>query len=87
MGDVKLNRANENKEHPPTDFEAAIEATGYGYFNYLLLLVGMPSCIATHYETSTISFLLPSAECDLHLQLNDKGLLNAVTYAGTLIIT
>uniref|UniRef100_A0A8D8GS52 Synaptic vesicle glycoprotein 2B n=1 Tax=Culex pipiens TaxID=7175 RepID=A0A8D8GS52_CULPI len=66
----------------PADFETAIAATGYGRFNYLLLLVAMPCCIGTVFETTTMSYVLPSAECDLRLSLVDKGTLNAVTYGG-----
>lgn len=66
----------------PADFETAIAATGYGKFNFLLLLVALPCCMCTVFETTTISYVLPSAECDLHLSLVDKGTLNAVTYGG-----
>uniref|UniRef100_A0A182P260 Major facilitator superfamily (MFS) profile domain-containing protein n=1 Tax=Anopheles epiroticus TaxID=199890 RepID=A0A182P260_9DIPT len=66
----------------PADFETAIAATGYGRFNYLLLLVAMPCCMTTVFETTTMSYVLPSAECDLNLSLADKGMLNAITYTG-----
>uniref|UniRef100_A0AAG5CTN4 Major facilitator superfamily (MFS) profile domain-containing protein n=1 Tax=Anopheles atroparvus TaxID=41427 RepID=A0AAG5CTN4_ANOAO len=66
----------------PADFETAIAATGYGRFNYILLLVAMPCCMTTVFETTTMSFVLPSAECDLNLSLADKGMLNAITYTG-----
>lgn len=66
----------------PADFEAAIAATGYGRFNYILLLVAMPCCMTTVFETTTMSYVLPSAECDLNLSLADKGILNAITYTG-----
>lgn len=69
-------------EGAPADFETAIAATGYGKFNFLLLLVALPCCMCTVFETTTISYVLPSAECDLHLSLVDKGTLNAVTYGG-----
>lgn len=64
------------------DFEEAISASGHGLFHYLLLFAALPCCAATLYETSTMSYVLPSADCDLHLTLTDKGILNAVTYAG-----
>lgn len=67
----------------PADFEKAISASGHGLFNYLLLFAGLFCCMATLYETSTMSYVLPSADCDLHLTLTDKGILNAVTYAGS----
>lgn len=69
-------------ETGPADFETAIAVTGYGKFNYLILLIAMPCCMSTVFETTTMSYVLPSAECDLHLTLVDKGTLNAVTYGG-----
>ncbi|KAH8273498.1 hypothetical protein KR018_008219, partial [Drosophila ironensis] len=66
----------------PADFETAIDAAGFGMFNMLLLAAAIPAAMATVYETSTMSYILPSAECDLKLSLLDKGILNAITYAG-----
>lgn len=51
-------------------------------FNILLLISAIPAAMGTVYETSTMSYILPSAECDLKLSLLDKGILNAITYAG-----
>lgn len=64
------------------DFETAIAQTKYGKFNYLLLLIVLPCCLASQFDTSTMSYILSSAECDLNLNLVDKGNLNAVTYGG-----
>ncbi|KAH8250439.1 hypothetical protein KR038_006545 [Drosophila bunnanda] len=64
------------------DFETAIDAAGFGMFNVLLLIAAVPAAMGTVYETSTMSYILPSAECDLQLSLLDKGILNAITYAG-----
>ncbi|KAH8289692.1 hypothetical protein KR054_009506 [Drosophila jambulina] len=66
----------------PADFETAIDAAGFGMFNILLLVAAVPAAMGTVYETSTMSYILPSAECDLKLSLLDKGILNAITYAG-----
>ena len=68
------------------DFEKAIKATGYGKFNYLILLLAAPGCFACVFDTTAMSFVLPSAECDLNLSLLDKGVMNAVTYGGLIII-
>ncbi|XP_017087429.2 synaptic vesicle glycoprotein 2B [Drosophila bipectinata] len=95
-GDSKLPKIAEQAEHsetdlsqksePPTptpaDFESAIDSAGFGMFNILLLISAVPAAMGTVYETSTMSFILPSAECDLQLSLLDKGVLNAITYAG-----
>nr|CAD7423815.1 unnamed protein product [Timema monikensis] len=64
------------------DFEKAISLTGYGKYNYLLLLTAMIGTIGHQCDLNGVSFLLPSAECDLNLTQRDKGLLNAVIYTG-----
>ncbi|XP_053680500.1 putative metabolite transport protein YwtG [Anopheles nili] len=86
---TKAEKVNDSTEvtigdgrNAPADFETAIAATGYGRFNYILLLVAMPCCMTTVFETTTMSYVLPSAECDLNLSLADKGILNAITYTG-----
>lgn len=65
-----------------SDFETAIESTGYGKFNYMLLLIALPCCCSSVFETTSMSLILPSAECELKLTLFHKGVLNAVTYGG-----
>lgn len=82
MIDVTKNDVKPPDKPSPADFETAASASGHGLFNYLLLFAALPCCAATLYETSTMSYVLPSADCDLHLTLTDKGILNAVTYAG-----
>ncbi|XP_012261674.3 synaptic vesicle glycoprotein 2B-like isoform X2 [Athalia rosae] len=66
------------------DFETAVAATGYGKFNYLLLLGFFLPCWASIFDVSNMSMILPSAECDLGLSMFQKGVLNASTYAGTI---
>ncbi|XP_017067450.1 synaptic vesicle glycoprotein 2C [Drosophila eugracilis] len=86
-GDSKLPKIAKQPEDPPqkdaaADFETAIDEAGFGMFNILLLVAAVPAAMGTVYETSTMSYILPSAECDLQLSLLDKGILNAITYAG-----
>ncbi|XP_061395352.1 synaptic vesicle glycoprotein 2C-like [Musca vetustissima] len=69
----------------PADYETAIKATGFGRFNILLLLATFPAMMAGVIETAVISFILPSAECDLDLSLMDKGILNAITSCGMIV--
>ncbi|KAH8414063.1 hypothetical protein KR222_003812 [Zaprionus bogoriensis] len=67
------------------DFEAAIAECGFGLFNILLMLCSMPCLAAMVFSASAISYVMPTAECDLKLTLLDKGMMNAVTYAGMII--
>lgn len=64
------------------DFETAIAATGFGKFNILLLLITIPSAWSMVLEVTSMSYVIPVAECDLNLKLEDKGILNAVTFMG-----
>ncbi|XP_011136258.1 synaptic vesicle glycoprotein 2B isoform X1 [Harpegnathos saltator] len=64
------------------DFERAIVSAGYGKFNYLLLLAVLPACFSSIFSSSSMSYVLPSAECDLGLTMFDKGLLNSMVFAG-----
>ncbi|XP_023013525.2 synaptic vesicle glycoprotein 2B [Leptinotarsa decemlineata] len=64
------------------DFETAVEATGFGKFNLILLLISVPTSLSQAFEQMTLSFVIPIAQCDLHLTLEDKGMLNAIAFAG-----
>uniref|UniRef100_A0A1A9VEM9 Major facilitator superfamily (MFS) profile domain-containing protein n=1 Tax=Glossina austeni TaxID=7395 RepID=A0A1A9VEM9_GLOAU len=70
------------EEAEETDFETAIAIAGFGAFNILLLSAAALSIFATLFSATSMSFVIPTAECDLQLDLNQKGLLNAITYAG-----
>lgn len=72
-------------EDSPADFDKAIVATGFGRFNLILLFLAIPATCANIFESTTMSYILPIAECDLHLSLTDKGTLNACAYAGMII--
>ncbi|XP_014297516.1 synaptic vesicle glycoprotein 2B isoform X1 [Microplitis demolitor] len=67
------------------DFEQAITLAGYGKFNYLLLLAILPAAWACIFDSSSMPYALPSAECDLNLTLFDKGLLNSMPFAGMIV--
>lgn len=72
------------KENNGADFETAVSATGFGKFNLIYLILCAPSVFANQFEGTTLSYVLPAAECDLKLTLQDKGLLNAISYIGKL---
>ncbi|KAH8382697.1 hypothetical protein KR009_004840, partial [Drosophila setifemur] len=72
-------------EAGPANFDKAIEGAGFGLFNLMLLIVSIPAQSAAIFESSSMSYILPVAECDLRLTLEDKGVLNAVAYAGMTI--
>ncbi|XP_046998602.1 synaptic vesicle glycoprotein 2C-like [Schistocerca americana] len=80
---VTVQEAEEGKPlDEPVDFETAISLTGFGKFNYMLLLVAFPAAMVSVFDTTTMAYILPVAQCDLGLTNLDKGGLNAITYAG-----
>lgn len=67
------------------DFETALDRTGYGKFNYLILLLAIPATCASNLDTSALSFAFPAASCDLKLTSYDRGILNGTIYAGMIV--
>ncbi|XP_018335045.1 synaptic vesicle glycoprotein 2B [Agrilus planipennis] len=64
------------------DFEGAIEQTGYGKFHYLLLAICGFVSTAEEMDVISMSFILPSAQCDLDLNTQAKGWLNSIIFIG-----
>ncbi|CAO1413974.1 unnamed protein product [Diamesa serratosioi] len=56
--------------------------TEFGKFNYFLVILSGSILSTVLLETLSISFILPVAECDLHLSTKDKGILSAIAFAG-----
>ncbi|XP_017475873.1 PREDICTED: synaptic vesicle glycoprotein 2A-like, partial [Rhagoletis zephyria] len=63
-------------------FESALEATTFGKFNYLVILVSGLILANVLLETLAISFVLPVSQCDLHLSIQERGILSAIGFAG-----
>ncbi|XP_075156315.1 uncharacterized protein LOC142229627 [Haematobia irritans] len=80
---INLNSSEDNEA--TADFETAVKACGFGRFNILLLCVSVPAIMGNVFETAVVSYILPSAECDLSLDLIDKGILNAIVYSGMIV--
>lgn len=84
----KIQSVSEDASENPKEiissvnFEEALRRTGFGKFNYFLVILSgfVLSCVLL--ETLSISFVLPVAENDLNLTTEYKGLLSSVCYAG-----
>lgn len=64
------------------DFEQAIELAGYGKFHYILLAICGLVSTSEEMDVISMSFILPSAQCDLHLNTQTKGWLNSIIFIG-----
>ncbi|XP_077373686.1 synaptic vesicle glycoprotein 2C isoform X2 [Festucalex cinctus] len=66
-------------------YEEAVEAAGFGPFHWLLLLVCGWANASDAVEIVCVSFLLPTARCDLQLSSSDMGLLTASIFLGMMV--
>lgn len=64
------------------DYENALVNAGFGKFHYFLLAVCGMIYTNTAIGITIISFVLPSAACDLKMSSSDKGLLTAAPMMG-----
>lgn len=82
--DICSNKKDRESAATPTtvDFETALDRTGYGKFNFLIMLLALPATCASNLDTSALSFAFPAASCELKLTSYDRGILNGTIYAG-----
>ncbi|XP_068619921.1 synaptic vesicle glycoprotein 2B-like [Battus philenor] len=76
-GDVK----DETKD-PMAVLEEGLIICKFGRFHIRLLFTTMAAVFASTLVTTTSSYILPMAECDLNMSIMHKGLLNAMPFFG-----
>ncbi|XP_017562251.1 synaptic vesicle glycoprotein 2C isoform X1 [Pygocentrus nattereri] len=72
-------------DQPKLSYEEAVEEAGFGLFHGLLLLVCGWANASDAVEILCVSFLLPTARCDLQLSSADMGLLTASIFLGMML--
>lgn len=65
--------------------ENALERTGFGKFNFSLIVLAGAILAAVFLETVCINMILPVAQCDLQMTNQNKGLLSAVGFIGIIV--
>ncbi|XP_063830428.1 arabinose-proton symporter-like [Ostrinia nubilalis] len=65
-----------------TEVEKALKQCGFGLFHVRLLTTSFLGMLSIVFVSSTTAFLLPDAECDLKMDLAQKGLLTAIPFIG-----
>ncbi|XP_030587404.1 synaptic vesicle glycoprotein 2C [Archocentrus centrarchus] len=86
-GEVIFDRTTEAGVRVPRKltYEEAVEETGFGLFHWLLLVVCGWANASDAVEILCVSFLLPTARCDLLLSSTDGGLLTASIFLGMMV--
>ncbi|CAH0696058.1 unnamed protein product [Spodoptera exigua] len=88
MADLNIHVADSVEPVTPMqEINKAYELSKFGRFHVKLLFVSFFGCIASILVTNTTSYLLPIAECDLNMNLKQKGLLTAMPYFGMFVST
>lgn len=85
LKDGKVPGDPEKGPSDKADFEGAIELTSYGKFHYLLLAVCGFVSTSEEMDVISMSFILPSAQCDLNLNTHTKGWLNSIIFIGMMV--
>ncbi|XP_037044114.1 synaptic vesicle glycoprotein 2B-like [Bradysia coprophila] len=73
------------KSSSNVSLEDALERTGYGKFNWILIILSGAILAAVLLETVPINLMLPVAQCDLQMTNQDKGLLSAIGFVGIIV--
>ncbi|XP_067013217.2 synaptic vesicle glycoprotein 2B [Anabrus simplex] len=68
----------------PVHFEEALVKAGRGWFHLKLQLVCGICLMSTIVEMLSTGYVLPSAECDLGISTQLKGIVNAIAFLGML---
>ncbi|KAJ8956223.1 hypothetical protein NQ314_006756 [Rhamnusium bicolor] len=71
-----------SKLKTPRSFEEAISLVGFGKFNLFVLLATGLCLMCVIIETMCAMFIIPAAQCDLNLNLTEKGLLYSISFFG-----
>ncbi|XP_072349159.1 synaptic vesicle glycoprotein 2C isoform X2 [Scyliorhinus torazame] len=78
-------KAGRGSHQVAATFEEAVEETGFGTFHAVLLVICGWANASDAIEILCVSFLLPTARCDLHLNTADMGWLTASIFLGMMI--
>ncbi|XP_013139438.1 PREDICTED: synaptic vesicle glycoprotein 2C-like [Papilio polytes] len=82
MGDENQNVSKDQTKDPMAILEDGLILCKFGRFHIRLLFTSMAAVFASTMVTTTSSYILPMAECDLNMSIMHKGLLNAMPFFG-----
>ncbi|XP_076863063.1 synaptic vesicle glycoprotein 2B [Brachyhypopomus gauderio] len=83
--DVFERRLDPSDDQRKLSYEEAVEEAGFGLSHGLLLVVCGWANASDAVEILCVSFLLPTARCDLHLSSANMGLLIASIFLGMML--
>ncbi|KAI8419822.1 hypothetical protein MSG28_008460 [Choristoneura fumiferana] len=67
------------------EIDDALKACTFGRFHIQMLATALVGLVASVLVSNSTAYLLPNAECDLRMDLLEKGMLNAMPYIGMML--
>lgn len=83
--DNLIGSNNSDSKLNDSEYETALTTIGFGRFHWILLFLCSLANASDAIEILCVSFVLPSAQCDLKMSTADKGYLSSMTFAGMMI--
>ncbi|XP_032522628.2 synaptic vesicle glycoprotein 2B-like [Danaus plexippus] len=80
--ELSVNDKTKNTDDSMKILEDALVLCRFGKFHIRLLAASLCAAFAVMMVTTTSSYILPVAECDLNMNIMYKGLLNAMPFFG-----
>ncbi|XP_026478597.1 synaptic vesicle glycoprotein 2C-like isoform X2 [Ctenocephalides felis] len=84
-GDLENGKRKDIEVTQSATFEEAVAVAGTGKFHIFILFTTGFCMAGVITESLGMSFVLPSADCDLNMTLNEKGLLSASAFLGLVL--
>ncbi|XP_077284890.1 synaptic vesicle glycoprotein 2B-like [Arctopsyche grandis] len=78
---TKADRENQTK----IDYEEALENTGIGKFNYIVLFVCSLGLLSNGIQNGISAYLLPSLQCEFNISSSEMALMNVMFMIGGIL--
>lgn len=67
------------------DLDEAIEKCTVGKYNYILSIVSGCMMTCSFVGVTSISYVLPNANCDLNFSTQERGIIGSIGYVGVIL--
>ncbi|XP_075975991.1 synaptic vesicle glycoprotein 2C-like [Anticarsia gemmatalis] len=88
LGDLEMNSTGHKSSDKTTySYEEALEITGHGKYNYLMLYTCFVVIIAMGIDIFGLGIIVTAATCDLGMTLSQIGVLSSMPFAGIIVMS
>ncbi|CAB3235109.1 unnamed protein product [Arctia plantaginis] len=84
--DIEISAPKYN-EKASYNYEEALEMTGHGKYNYMLLWTCFLIIVAMGTDIFGLGIVVTAATCDLNMTLNQIGILSSMPFAGIILMS